>query len=172
MPKLFFTIALFIAICFTGCQTKALTPQQKQAAQAKDLKTEQANIQKIDNQNFSFYPNTVEPEFGMVHMINSDAFVQLNNGNLNVQLPFLGSFFLDPQVFDLRPLEFMSSDYTYQVSKGNGTQYHVRITPNDLISVMRDGLVLDLYLNVETGDGTLIVKTYNTDEVSYYGYFQ
>lgn len=172
MQRLFFTIALFIAIFFTGCQTKALTPQQQKAVQAKDIKTEQANITKIANQNFTFYPSTVESEFGTTHMITSDAFLKVSVGNVNVQLPFLGSFYLDPQVLDLRPLEFISNDYTYQVSKGNGTQYHVRIAPKDLVSIMREGLVLDLYLNIESGDGTLIIKTYNTDEVSYYGYFE
>lgn len=172
MPRLFFTLALFVSICMTGCQTKALTPQQQQAVQAKDLKVEQANIAKIKNQNFTFYPNTVEPEFGITHMINSAAFLQVNKNNLTAQLPFLGSFYLDPQVLDLSPLEFISSNYTYQVSQANGTQYHVRITPIDMVSIMREGLVLNLYLNIETGDGTLTVKTFNTDEVSYYGYFE
>lgn len=172
MTKLLFTVALFTAIFFTACQTKALTPQQKQAQEVKDVKTETANIAKITNQNFAFYPNTVEPEFGITHVINSAAFVQVNNGSLNVQLPFMGSFYLNPMALDMRPLEFISTDYTYQVSSANGTQYHVRIVPQDLMSVMNQGLVLNLYLNVLTGDGTLTIQTENTDEVSYYGYFQ
>ena len=172
MPRLFFTVALFVAIFLTGCQTKTLSPQQQKLRQAKEAQTEQVNIAKIRNQKFVFYPNTVEPEFGVTHMINSASFLQVNSGNMIVQLPFLGSFYSDPQILDLSPLEFISSNYTYEVSAGDGDQYHVRITPKDLVSVMRDGLVLNLYLNVETGDGTLTVKTFNTDEVSYYGYFE
>lgn len=172
MTRLIFTIALFIAILMTGCQTKALTPQQEAVKKAKDIKIEQANIDKITNQNFTFYPNTVEPEFGITHIINTASFLQVNNGTINAQLPFLGSFYLDPQYLDMRPLEFISSNYKYMVSSANGVQYHVRIIPEDLVSIMNQGLVLNLYLNVLTGDGTLTIKTYNTDEVSYYGYFE
>ena len=177
MKKFILTLGLSTALIFSGFAQQAVTSKKELKEEKKELKeakTEQQNIIDIETPNFTFYPYTVQPEFGINRTLNIAAdnlYLQVSKTNVSARLPFIGQFYIEPVEPYQKPLNFYSNKFIYTVKTTDEINYEIALVPSDLVSVMNEGLVITLNFNKNTNQGTVKIKTNNRSEISYTGYF-
>lgn len=177
MKKFIFTLALSTAVVFSGFAQQITSKREakEEKKELKEAKQEQQNIIDIETPNFTFYPYTVQPEFGISHTLNIAAenlYLQVSKTNVSARLPFIGQFYLQPVEPFERPLNFYSNKFIYAVKTTDEINYEMSLVPSDLVSIMNEGLVITFNFNKNTNQGTVKITATNRSEISYTGYFQ
>jgi len=177
MKKIIFTLVLSTTILFSGFaqQTTNKKELKEQKKELREQKSEQQAVIDIETPNFTFYPSTVTPEFGLTRYLNIAAdnlYLQVSKTDVNARLPFIGQFYIDPVEPFERPLDFYSKKFVYSVKSADGINFQMQLVPSDLITVVNDGLVINFKFNKDTKVGSVTIQTENRTEVTYTGYFQ
>lgn len=185
MKKLLLTLSLsglFLTLIsssiFAQTQTKAEVKAEKKQERIDRSKVKQAkegaeNITRIETLNFSFYPTTVEPEFGIQREIdNLDYYVTVQKNNLSINLPYIGRFYIQPISPEDVPIQIYSSKFVYMVHTDNEVDFEVTIAPQDVVNILNEGILFKFTINKTSGNTTLTVSANNRQDVTYTGYFQ
>lgn len=143
------------------------------AKKDRKLKQEEENVASIEMLNFSFYPTTIEPEFGVQKDIDClDCYFTVNKNYLYVNLPYMGRFYIQPLTPEDVPVKLYSNKFLYMVHTTNGVDFQVEIVPNDTVNILNEGITFTFNMNKDTGSATLVVSATNRQSVTYTGYFQ
>lgn len=178
MKKIIFTFILSTAIVLSGFGQQATATKKELKEEKKEfkkIKEEQQAIIDIETPNFTFYPSTVTPEFGLTRYLNIAAdnlYLQVSKTDVSANLPFIGQFYIEPVEPYEVPLSFYSKKFTYSVNTTDGVNFQMQLVPTDLMTVMNKGLVINFKFNKDTRVGTVTIQTENRTEVTYTGYFQ
>lgn len=166
--KKYFLLLLTVFI-LGGCKQQALTPAQKM----KQAHAQAENIEKIRLPDFTFYANTVTPQFGTdISIGTADAYMQVSKNSINAVLPYLGHFYTRPVSRMELPLRFTSTKFVYTVTYDKQADaYDITISPQDVYNVMNDNMIIRMKMDKD-GTGTLSIKTDNRDAISYKGNYQ
>jgi len=137
------------------------------------IKQAQQNIANIESLNFSFYPTTIEPEFGVTNELNgvNNFYFTVDKTILYMSLPYVGNFYVNPITPNGAPINITSNKFTYSVQSVDNVNMKVTIIPSDLMSVMNEGIQFVLYMNKNTGYARLVMTAENRQEVTYTGTF-
>ena len=180
MKKTLFTTLSLVGLCLTLlsssvlAQTKAEKKEERaEKAKMREAKEAVENITRIETLNFSFYPNTVEPEFGMQRQIdNLNYYVTVDKNNLSINLPYIGRFYIQPISPEEVPIQIYSSKFVYMVHTDDEVLFDVTIAPQDVVNILNDGILFKFTINKETSAATLVVSADNRQNVTYTGFFQ
>lgn len=155
-------------------QTKAQkNAQKKKQRQIKSAQNAERNVVSIESLNFSFYPNTVEPEFGISRNIfNSDYYFTVDKKSLNINLPYLGRFYATPVAHEEVPINLTSSQFLYFVHTDDEVTFEVTIIPSDQQNLLNQGIKFFFTINKQTQETTLKVTADNRQDITYQGTFQ
>ena len=135
-------------------------------------KREQSNITSIETLNFSFTPTTVTPEFGVQHDITSlYPYVNVEKDNFSAQLPYMGSFYVQPVQASQVPINIYSNQFLYSVRTADGVIFKVTIVPNDVVDILNQNIKFNFTLNKNTGVATLVVTAENRNSITFTGMF-
>lgn len=179
MKKLLFTLGL-CGLFFIGnstivtAQTKAEKKEQKaEERKEKEAAYAQKNETRIEGLNFSFYPNTIEPEFGVTQELMgvADYYFTVDKNVLFMNLPYLGRFYVTPTSPENIPINLTSNKFLYSVHTTDEINFHVTIVPSDLINIVNQGIVFNFYINKNTGYAKLVVTANERQDITYTGNF-
>lgn len=183
MKKQISILGILSVLCFFVLDLSAQTVETKQ--EKKELREEkkkeeavkqaQSNLANIETLNFSFYPNTIEPEFGMTNPITGlgDYYLTVDKTNLYVNLPYLGRFFSNPMDPERATVNLTCSEFLYAVHSTDGINIQVTILPADnvITKLMNEGIRFVFNLNKNTGYAKLVVTSDDRQEMTYTGLF-
>ena len=177
MKKIIFTLVLSTSILFSGFAQQTTTKKElkQERKEQRALQSEQQAVIDIETPNFTFYPSTVTPEFGLTRYLNIAAdnlYLQVSKSDVSARLPFIGQFYIEPVEPFERPLDFYSKKFVYSVKSIDGINFQMQLVPSDLIAVVNEGLVITFKFNKDSKVGSVTVQTENRTEVTYSGYFQ
>lgn len=155
-------------------KTKATVKEAKEAIKAeRKAKQEAKNVSFIETLNFSFYPTTVEPEFGIQRDINCmDCYFTVDKDYLSINLPYIGRFYIQPLSPEDVPIRVYSNKFLYMVHTENEVDFTVTIVPSDIVNILNEGINFTFTMNKENGSATLVVSATNRQSVTYTGYYQ
>lgn len=145
--------------------------QRENKGKLRQAKEGAENITKIEALNFSFYPNTVEPEFGVSHELNGDNYFVVDKNVIYMNLPYIGRFYVTPMSPENIPINLTSSKFLYFVHTTDEVNFHVTIIPSDPESLLNQGIQFNLFFNKSNGNATLKVTADNRQEITYTGNF-
>lgn len=188
MKKLLFTLSLcslfFVSAVTVSAQNKETKQEkQEQKLEKKEQKEErkkleeakfaQQNIANIESLNFSFYPNTIEPEFGVTNPIMGpgDYYFTVDKDVMYINMPYVGRFYITPMSPESIPINLTSSKFLYSVHTTDGVNFHVTVVPQDLINILNQGIEFNFYLNKNSGFAKLVITANNRQEITYTGTF-
>ena len=185
MKKILFTLGLcsvfFLSTVTVSAQTKETKQDKKELREKKDkteaIKLAQKNVANIENLNFSFYPNTFEPEFGVTNDLTGmgDFYFTVDKTNFYMNLPYVGRFYTNPMAMTPAnaPINLTCSQFLYSVHSTDGVNIQVTVLPadNDVTRVLNDGIRFVFYLNKNSGYAKLVVTADNRQEMTYTGTF-
>lgn len=153
-------------------ETKVEKKEQREARRKlRQAKEGIQNITRIEALNFSFYPNTVEPEFGISHDLDGDFYFTVDKDVMYMNLPYIGRFYITPASPENIPINLTSSKFLYFVHTDDEITFHVTIIPSDPTSLLNQGIQFNFYLNKKDGSATLKVSADNRQEITYTGSF-
>ena len=155
-------------------QSKEQKKEQKKEQRAL-RKAEQAekNIASIERLNFSFYPNTVEPQFGLpIELGGGDYYFTIDKDVMYMNLPYVGRFYVTPISPENKPINLTSTKFMYFVHTDDEITFDVTIIPSDLASILNQGIKFFFTINKQTQQTTLKVSAENRQDVTYTGVFQ
>jgi len=168
--KNFILLLSLTVLTFSGCKQQQLTPVQK----LKKAHTEAENIEKIELPDFTFYPNSVTPEFGTTFNVSSmqSSYMKVSKNNIDAELPYLGHFYVKPMDRYEIPVRFNSDKFVYTVSYDKEKDiFDVLISPQDVSELINENMIIKLKMDKD-GTGIVTVKTDNRDEITYRGYYK
>ncbi|MCI0920187.1 DUF4251 domain-containing protein [Sphingobacterium rhinopitheci] len=183
MKKLLFTLGLcgvfFLSTVNVSAQTKETRQEKKEVREKRDktaaIKQAQKNVANIESLNFSFYPNSLEPEFGVSNPLTGmgDYYFTVDKTNFYMNLPYIGRFYVTPMNPENVPINLTCSQFLYSVHSTDGINIQVTIIPssNDITSLLNDGIRFVFNLNKNTGYAKLVVTSDNRQEMTYTGSF-
>lgn len=185
MKQKFLTLSLCGLFLISGIQViSAQDTQQKketkeekkeqQEKKRKDRQTEEGlkNITKIETLNFSFYPDEVEPEFGISHeLVGGDYYFKVDKNVMYMNLPYIGRFYITPTSPEDIPINLTSSKFLYFVHTTDEVNFHVTIIPSDPEMTLNQGIQFNFFINKSDGSATLKVSAENRQEITYTGSF-
>lgn len=184
MKRVFF-ISLFSIFLFTGvnclAQSKEIRKEQREERKEKraedrkveQIKLAQQNVANIESLNFSFYPSTIEPEFGITNQLSGmeNYYFTVDKTILYLNLPYLGRFFINPVSPESSSISINSNSFLYTVNSIDGVNVKVTIVPKDILNVMNEGIQFVLYMNKNSGYARLVMTADNRQEITYTGSF-
>ncbi len=172
---------LFLASTNTFAQVKETKKEQREERREQrderrkleQIKIAQQNVANIESLNFSFYPSTVEPEFGVTNQLNGTGnyYFTVDKTILYLNLPYVGRFFINPVSPESNPINITSNSFLYTVNSVDGVNVKVTIVPKDVLSTMNEGIQFVLYLNKNSGYARLVMTADNRQEITYTGSF-
>jgi len=186
MKKLLFALSLcsvfFLSALNVSAQTKETRQEKKEIREKKDkteqIKQAQKNVANIESLNFSFYPNTVETEFGIQNQLTGmgDYYFTVDKSNLYLNLPYIRRFAAIPfnnNGYDDSAINLTCSEFLYAVRSTDGINIQVTIVPADNVisNYFNDGIKFVFNLNKNTGYAKLVVTSENRQEMTYTGSF-
>lgn len=183
MKKLLLVLGIGSALIFSGlnvsAQTKESKETKKEIREAKEkserIKQAQKNVANIETLNFSFYPNTVEPEFGVTRQLTGmgDYYFTVDKSNFYLNLPYIGQFYATPMDRQDIPINLTCSQFLYAVHTTDGINIQVTIIPssNDIVNILNQGIRFVFNLNKNTGYAKLTVTSDERQEITYTGSF-
>lgn len=160
MKRILGIISLCCIIAFAGCKTKELTPEQQQKA------VEYAD--KIENQNFTFHANRVQPMTGRSVNLNYNYYLKVSKDTIIANLPYYGRSYVAPVDPRNISIDFTSTRFLYSINKKNDGTYEIKIEPQDIANRQNEGISFLLRIS-KNGYGTLNALPVNRQNVSYYG---
>ncbi len=183
MKKLLLAFGICGALIFSGlnssAQVKETRQEKKEQREAKDkaerVKQAQKNVANIEALNFSFYPNTVEPEFGITNPLTGmgDYYFTVDKTNFYMNLPYIGRFYITPMSPENVPINLTCNKFLYAVHSTDGINIQVTIIPssNDIMALVNQGIRFVFNLNKNTGYAKLVVTSDERQEITYTGSF-
>lgn len=192
MKKLLFTLSLCSLLLVPAVQVSAQNSQTKlekkelkekrkeerkeekeEHKKLEEIKFAQQNVASIESLNFSFYPNTIEPEFGVTNPIMGlgDYYFTVDKNVMYINMPYVGRFYITPMSPESVPINLTSTRFLYSVHTTDGINFHVTIVPTDLINILNQGIEFNFYLNKNSGFAKLVVTADNRQEITYTGTF-
>ena len=172
---IFFMASFQLASAQDKSQQKETKMEKKEQREAK-RKLHQAqrgikNISRIESLNFSFYPNTVEPEFGMQRDLDGLYYFTVDKNIIDMDLPYIGRFYVTPVDPENIAINLTSSKFVYFVHTDDEVTFHVSIFPSDQVSILNQDIKFYFTLNKTTGAATLEVSAENRQNITYTGTF-
>lgn len=192
MKKVLFTLGLCGMFMFSGTSVFAQKKETKKEQREQRDKTEQIrqaqkNVANIETLNFSFYPNTLEPEFGVSTPIadvgsltnpnsiaNGDYYFTVDKTNFYLNLPYIGRFYATPISPESRAINITCNKFLYAVHSTDGINIQVTIIPseNTIVNYLNDDIKFVFNLNKNTGYAKLVVTSAERQEMTYTGTFK
>lgn len=147
--------------------------EEKKKKELEQAKFAQQNIANIESLNFSFYPNTIDPEFGITNelMGAGDYYLTVDKNVMYMNLPYIGTFYINPVMPNETPINLTSYDFLYAVHTTDEVNFQITIIPTDLINILNQGIRFNFYVNKNTGYARLVVTATNRQEITYTGNF-
>lgn len=182
MKKILFTLGLcsvfFLSSVTVSAQSKEVKKEQRENRdKAAAIKLAQKNVANIENLNFSFYPNTFEPEFGVTNELSGmgNFYFTVDKSNFYLNLPYVGRFYSNPGSMTSpdAPINLNCSQFLYSVHTTDGINIQVTIIPadNDVTRVLNEGIRFVFNLNKNSGYAKLVITADNRQEMTYTGSF-
>ena len=182
MKSLLFTTALCSAFLFSNTATlyaqnstgKTERKELRKEREKEDaIKNAQKNVATIESLNFSFYPTSYEPEFGMSQALVgvSDFYFTVDKTSFYANMPFLNRFALNANGPANTPLSVSSKSFLYSINSTDGVNIQVTILPNDLSTYFNQGTKFVFYFNKNTNFAKLVVTSEGYQEMTYTGTF-
>lgn len=181
MKKILLTLTL-CSLFIVGATAQNSTKQEKRTQKKEQQKTArvekaavqaQQNIAKIETLNFTFYPNIVEPEFGLSkNIFSGDYYLTVDKNVMYMSLPYIGRFYIQPVAPEDKAIDLRSSQFLYSVHTDDETTFSVLIAPSDVLNVLNQGIMFNFSLNKSNGSATLKVTANNRQEITYSGYYR
>lgn len=180
MRKLLFVFSVFVLMLGVSNQTfaqkhKKETKVERQAERKmKEVAWANKNVSNIESLNFTFVPNEVDPEFGMTKMLDdvmTDYYFTVDKNNLQIRLPYLGRFYIQPFGDEERAIDMNSRKFVYSVHTDDEINFEILVYPTDVLDIMNQDIKFIFSLNKNTGEGTLKVSSENRQDISYTGTF-
>lgn len=167
MKKILILLLPFFIL--TGCKQQELTPAQRM----KRAHEQAENIEKIKLPDFTFYPNSVTPQFRTeIQLTRGVSFMSVTQKSVSAELPYLGHFYIRPLSRMDIPVRFNSTEFVYTVKYDRERDaYSITILPEDVYGTMNRNMVITMLMDKD-GTGRLTIKTDNRDEISYRGYYR
>lgn len=184
MKKLLLTLSLCGLFVFAGveasAQTKETRAEKKEQREKRDkteqIKQAQKNVANIEALNFSFYPNTIEPQFGVTNELTGmgDYYFTVDKTNFYLNLPYIGRFYATPMYPEDRVINLTCSKFLYTVHSTDGINIQVTVIPseNTITNYLNDDIKFVFNLNKNTGYAKLVVSSTDRQEMTYTGSFK
>lgn len=160
MKKIVSVLFLTSLIVFSGCKSKALSPEQ-------EAKIDN-NIQRIENQDLTFSATSALPLSGRSIPLTDTYFLKISADTIIARLPYFGRSYVAPTDPSNIGIDFISTDFDYQTKQTQKGVYNITIVPKDLQKMEERGIKLFLSLG-NNGYGTLQVSFINRQPISFYG---
>lgn len=160
MKKIVSVLFLTSLIVFSGCKSKALSPEQ-------EAKIDN-NIQRIENQDLTFSATSALPLSGRSIPLTDTYFLKISADTIIARLPYFGRSYVAPTNPSNIGIDFISTDFDYQTKQTQKGMYNITIVPKDLQKMEERGIKLFLSLG-NNGYGTLQVSFINRQPISFYG---
>lgn len=194
MKKLLFTLSLCSVIVLStvnvSAQTKETRQEKKEQRENRDkteqIKQAQKNVANIETLNFSFYPNSLEAQFGVSTPImdmgnpanpnsiaNGDYYFTVDKTNFYLNLPYIGRFYATPINPENKAINLTCNKFLYAVHSTDGINIQVTILPseNTISNYLNDDIRFVFNLNKNTGYAKLVVTSTDRQEMTYTGTF-
>lgn len=179
MKSILFTAALCSAIVFSNtalyAQGSAGKTDRKELRKEREkedaIKNAQKNVATIESLNFSFYPTSYEPEFGMSQALMgvSDFYFTVDKTSFYANMPFLNRFALNASGPANSALAVTSKSFLYSINSTDGVNIQVTILPSDLSTYFNQGTKFVFYFNKNTSFAKLVVTSEGYQELTYTG---
>ena len=154
----FLLITLSIPVLlFTSC-----TSTQKIAP----LETGEA-FKLVDLHQFTFVADNVSPMRGRTRYLTSDYTITVTKDSLMSYLPFFGRSTQAPMNPSESGIQFISTDFSYQISDGRSEQKEITIIPHDRRDIQQLHFVI-----FDNGTGSLNVISTFRDPISFNGHLR
>ncbi|MEO6406795.1 MAG: DUF4251 domain-containing protein [Ferruginibacter sp.] len=161
MKQQYFIGLVFCIALFSNCSNQIASQDMNIGSQQISLKN------KIASKQFTFVAETAIPVRGGNRMLSSPYDVQVNGDTLTSYLPYFGrsnSTSIDPSDAGIK---FMSTRFSYLVSRPKNNQWDILIKPQDFSSVSQ------FYLTIfSNGVASLNVNSNNRDPISFQGHIK
>ncbi len=140
---------------------------------AEQLKIAQQNKADIQTLNLSFYPTTIEPEFGITSPLtgNGNFYFTVDKTYLYMNLPYIKRFYMNPTGPQDAAINLTSDNFLYSTHTTDNVNYKITIVPADLSDTFNSGMKFVLSLNKNSGYARLVVTADNRQEITYTGSF-
>lgn len=194
MKKLLFTLSLCglftLSTVDLSAQTKETRTEKKELREKREkaarVKAAQKTVANIEALNFSFYPNSLEPEFGVSTPImdignpgnpnsiaNGDYYFTVDKSSFYLNLPYIGRFYATPMDPESVPIDLTCNKFLYTVHSTDGINIQVTVIPseNTIVNLLNDDIKFVFNLNKNTGYAKLVVTSSNRQEITYTGTF-
>ena len=127
--------------------------------------TEVKNI--VDSSRFVFVAERVNPSRGASRYLTSRYDVVVKKDTVNCYLPYFGRAYQAPMDPSKGGIQFISTNFSYNLTAKNNNQWEVTIKPNDYEDVQQ------LYFNIfENGTASLNVVSAHRDPISFTGHIE
>lgn len=154
---LFISFAFGLSLVLSQCSTSQ-----------KIVKLTSNNIKNmVDSSNFVFVADRVIPLRGRTRYLTSDYEVTIKKDTLNSYLPYFGRAYQAPIDPTKGGIQFISTNFTYQVNPKGTNQWNITIKPNDYRDVQQ------LYFNIfDNGTANLNIVNTHKDPISFDGHIE
>lgn len=132
------------------------------AVNAQPSKEEVAKL--ISNKNFLFRAQQAMPTGGRTRQLTSEYDLQVKKDTIVTFLPYFGRAFNAPIDPSKGGIDFTTTDFEYNISPARKSGWNISIKPKDGNDVQEMTLSVS-----ESGYGTLLVRSNNRQQISYYG---
>ncbi len=156
-PPLFILFAIGLSLVLSQCSTSQ-----------KAVKLTSNNIKNmVDSSHFVFVADRAIPLRGSSRYLTSDYEVTIKKDTLNSYLPYFGRAYQAPIDPTKGGIQFISTNFTYQVNPKGSNQWNIIIKPND----NRD--VLQMYFDIfDNGTANLNIVNTHKDPISFDGHIE
>ncbi|HET7118060.1 MAG TPA: DUF4251 domain-containing protein [Hanamia sp.] len=121
----------------------------------------------VNSSRFVFVANRVTPLRGRTRFLTSYYDVVVKKDSLTTFLPFFGRAFQAPMDPSKGGIQFISTNFTYNVTTKNNNEWDIIIKPNDYADVQQ------LYFNIfDNGTANLNVVNTHRDPISFSGHIE
>jgi|SRR5579862_2411562 len=137
------------------------------SAQNKESKKQAALNELVNSRHYTFMAVNATPLGGSTKELTTLYTLQLKGDTLDSNLPYYGRAYVGSLTLEKSPLDFRTSDFGYQATKGKKGGWDIVITPKK----GTDAREMRLSVSAD-GYATLEVLNNNRDPISFYGHMQ
>lgn len=120
--------------------------------------------QAIESKQYVFKVRSIMPQSGGTRQVTSQWDFTVNGDSIVSYLPYFGRAYVAPIGQSTDPLNFTSTDFTYEVKQAKKGGWLIEIRPKDA----KDVRTMNLNIS-KAGYGTLYVNHQNRQNISYSG---
>lgn len=154
-------IIAILTLIFSGCNTL------KQVRAENYLDSDKLQ-QLIEQKQFTFDAEHVNPMQGPSRPLNSSYTLKLSGDTIEAYLPYFGRAYTAPIRSSEGGIKFKATDYDYKVNRKTDKSFDITIKPNNLDNPDLTGLVI--YLNIyEGGSASANINMTNRQPISFSG---